>query len=304
MRVFLTGGTGLVGRALAGALAARGDGLVCVTRGPEQARGALPADCEIIAGDPALPGPWQERVAGCDAVVNLAGQPIAAGRWTARRKRRIRRSRLETTRNVAEAVAAAERTRVLVSASATGYYGHAGGERALDEACEPGHDFLGRLVIEWEASTLAAQRRGKRVVLARLGIVLAREGGALPRLLLPFRLGLGGPLGSGRQYLPWIHLADVVRALIFALDCEELAGPANVVAPDPPTQAAFARALGRTLGRPAAVRTPAFLLRLALGELAEALLGGQRAVPKALRARGFTFTHEKLEAALAELLAT
>lgn len=300
MKVFITGGTGLVGRAVIGALVRRRDEVVCVTRHETRARSLLPVGVTFLAGDPAVPGPWQAAAAGCDAIINLAGEPIAGGRWTAGRKRRIRRSRLETTRNVAAAAVRADRVKVLVSASATGYYGD-GGERALDEGAEPGHDFLGRLALEWEESARAAQGSGRRVVLLRTGIVLARDGGALPRLRLPLRLFVGGTLGNGRQYFPWIHLEDVVRIVLFALDTPDLSGPVNAVAPDPPTQAQFTRALGRALGRPVWLPLPAFVLRLLAGELAGALLASQRVVPRALRARGFAFAHGDLQQALTEL---
>ncbi len=289
-----------MGRAVIGALVRRRDEVTCATRHETRARSLLPVGVEFLSADPVVPGPWQDAAARCDAIVNLAGEPIAGGRWTAARKRRIRRSRLETTRNVAAAAARGEGVRVLVSASATGYYGD-GGDRALDEGAEPGHDFLGRLALEWEESARAAQGSGRRVVLLRTGIVLARDGGALPRLSLPLRLFVGGPLGNGRQYFPWIHLEDLVRIVLFALDTPDLAGPVNAVAPDPPTQAQFTRALGRTLGRPVWLPVPAFALRLCAGELADALLASQRVVPKALRARGFAFAHGNLEQALAEL---
>jgi uncharacterized protein (TIGR01777 family) len=302
MKLFVTGGTGLIGRALVPELLARGDEVVCVTRSGEKARAFLPAGVEVLTADPAVPGPWQQWVGSCDAVVNLAGEPLAGGRWTRGRKKRFRRSRVETTRNVAEAIALTDRVRVLVSASAVGYYG-GGDDRALDEQCEPGHDFLGRLALVWEEAARAVEGRGRRVVLLRTGIVLAREGGALPRMMLPYRFGLGGPLGAGRHYFPWIHFRDVLRVVLFALEREDLAGPVNVVVPDPPTQAQFAAALGRALGKRASFRTPAWLLKFALGEMADLLLHGQRAVPKALRARGFTFEHERLERALGDLLA-
>lgn len=301
MRVFVTGGTGLIGRAVVDALIRRKDEVVCVTREETRARSLLPVGVEFLAADPLVAGPWQERLAACDAVVNLAGEPIAGGRLTEGRKRRIRRSRLEITRNVAAAVAASERVRVLVSASAVGYYGDAG-ERALDEASEPGHDWLGRLALEWEENARAAESRAKRVVLLRTGVVLARGGGALPRLALPFRLFLGGPLGSGRQYFPWIHLEDVVRIVLFALDTPDLSGPVNVVAPNPPPQAEFARELGRALGRPALLPVPSIALQLLLGEAAGLMLSSQRVIPKALRARSFSFRFERPREALADLL--
>jgi uncharacterized protein (TIGR01777 family) len=301
MRVFVTGGTGLVGRHLIPALVARGDDVVCVSRDPAGARDRLPDTVEIVGADPTLPGAWQDRLASCDGVVNLAGEPLADGWWTAAKKRRIRRSRLATTGNVAQAMAGAGRPMTLVSASAVGYYGD-GGEHALAEEAQPGGDFLARLAVEWENTARKAEREGVRVVLLRIGIVLAREGGALPVMLKPFRLGLGGPLGSGRQYFPWIHVADLVGAVMFALDTPGLAGPANAVVPNPPTQRTFARALGSALGRPALLPAPHFALKLLLGEKADMLVKGQRALPNALRGQGFRFRHPDLEDALADLL--
>ena len=301
MRVLLTGGTGLIGRAVVRALLERGDEVVCVTRDRKRALSRLPRPVAIVAADPTLPGDWQAAVADSDGVVNLAGEPILAGRWTRARKRRIRESRLLATRHVAGAVAAAERPRVLVSASAVGYYGD-GGREPLYEERGPGRGFLGRLAHEWEGAALPAESAGKRVVRLRIGVVLSRDGGALPRLLLPYRLFLGGPLGNPRAYFPWIHVHDLVRAILFCLDRDDLAGPVNAVAPDPPTQREFAAALGRVLGRPAVLPVPAPLLRIVLGEMSETVLDSLRVVPKALRARGFGFEFRDLETALRHLV--
>jgi hypothetical protein len=301
MKVFVTGGTGLIGRALINGLVVRKDQVVCATRRETRARSLLPVGVEFVTADPTVPGSWQEAAADCDTIVNLAGEPIGGGRWSERRKRRIRRSRLQATRNVVAAAVGSERVRLLVNASATGYYGD-GGDHALDEASEPGRDFLARLCLEWEACAREAESRTRRVALLRTGVVLAPDGGALPRLALPFRLFVGGALGSGRQYFPWVHIEDVVRAILTVLDASDLTGPVNVVAPDPPTAAQFARALARALGRPCGLPVPALALRLAMGELADALLASQRVVPRALRARGFSFAHERLDAAFADLL--
>jgi len=301
MRVFVTGGTGLVGRHLIRRLAARGDTVVCVSRDPSRAQGSLPEGVETVGADPALPGAWQDRLATCDAAVNLAGEPVGEGAWTAGKKRRIRRSRLATTENVAKAVAGAGRPMVLVSASAVGFYGD-GGEHALGEDAQPGSDFLARLAVEWENTARKAEREGTRVVLLRIGIVLAREGGALPAMSRIFKFGLGGPLGSGRQYFPWIHIADLVGAIVFALDTPTLTGPVNAVVPNPPTQRSFAAALGRALGRPAVLPAPAFALQMLLGEKADMLIKGQRALPNALRAHEFKFRWPELDAALADLV--
>jgi uncharacterized protein (TIGR01777 family) len=256
---------------------------------------------ESIEGDPTQAGSWQAAVATCDAAVNLAGESVGKGLWTGRRKRQIRRSRLEATRNVAEAIARGGGPGVLVSASATGYYGD-GGATALDEAREPGVGFLARLAREWEGTALLAESTHTRVVLLRIGVVLARDGGALPQLVTLSRLGLGGRLGSGAHYFPWIHIQDLVRVVLFALDTRDLTGPVNATAPDPPTQAVFASTIGHVLNRATALPLPALLLHLALGEKSEMLLASQRVIPKALRARGFHFEFDDLHEALSDLL--
>lgn len=300
MRVFLTGGTGLIGRRLVPCLLAAGHEVECLSRDPQRARTILSAPVEFVGGEPTLPGVWQDRAAACDAVVNLAGESVA-GRWSRARKSLMRRSRLGTTARVVEALANARPGTTLVNASATGYYGD-GGERALGEDSEPGRDFLARLALEWEHSALQAESEAVRVVLIRLGVVLDPSGGALPRMLRPFRLGLGGPLGSGRQYFPWIHSGDLVQAILFVLQDPALSGPVNAVVPDPPTQRQFARALGRAVGRQAVLPVPAWGLRILLGEQAEMVLASQRAVPNVLKARGFKFGFPDLDTALADLL--
>ncbi len=301
MRIFITGGTGLIGRHLCGLLVGRGDEVLCLTRDPGAARARMPEAVELIGGDPGLPGAWQDRLAACDAVINLAGESVGDGRWTRGRKQRLRRSRLGTTENVVKAMAAADRPQTLISASAVGYYGDRGDE-ALGEAAAPGSGFLSRLSVEWEHTATQAEREDTRVVLLRIGVVLAADGGALPRMVTPFRLGAGGPLGSGRQYFPWIHLHDLLQIILFALDEPGLSGPVNAVVPDPPRQRDFARSLGRVLGKPAVLPAPAFALRLLLGEQAVLLLAGQRAVPNALKAHGYKFRFPEMEGALQDLL--
>lgn len=302
MRFFITGGTGLVGRPLVRRILARGDEVVCVSRDPGRARGVLDGSVEVVGADPSMPGSWQDRLAACDAVVNLAGDPVTEGRWTTAKKQRMRRSRLATTGNVARAAAGSERVRVLISASAVGYYGDAG-EGALGEEAQPGQDFLARLAVEWEHTAALAVREGLRLVLPRIGIVLAPDGGALPVMLKPFRMGLGGPLGNGRQYFPWVHIEDLVEAMLFAVDNDQVGGPMNVVVPDPPRQREFARALGRACGKAAVLPAPGFALRLLLGEKGGMLLAGQRAVPRHLRARGYQFLHTDLDSVLKDLVA-
>ncbi len=301
MRVFLTGATGLIGRRLVPGLLSAGHTVICVTRDPVAAREVLAGDVEIIGADPCLPGVWQDRAGICDAVVNLAGASVADGRWTRRRKQLIRRSRLGTTANLVDALARVGHPVTLISGSAVGYYGNTR-DRAVGESAQPGDDFLARLAVEWEHSALRAESESVRVLTLRSGIVLAAEGGALGRMVPIFRAGLGGALGSGRQFMPWIHIEDLVGIIMFALDNPGLTGPVNAAVPAPCRQKEFARALGRSLGKPAVLWTPGFVLRFLWGEKAGMVLAGQRVVPNVLKAAGFPFKFLELEAALADLL--
>jgi uncharacterized protein (TIGR01777 family) len=236
------------------------------------------------------------------AVVHLAGENIAAGRWTDARKRRIRESRVKSSRAVAEAIEeAADKPRVLLQGSAVGYYGPRGDEVVSEEE-PPGEDFLARVCVEWEASTAGVESLGVRRAVLRTGVVLSTEGGALPKMLLPFRLFAGGPVGSGRQCFPWIHIADEVGAIRFLLENDRASGPFNLTAPEPITNRQFSRVLGEVLHRPSLLPAPAFALRLALGEMADMLLNGQRAVPSQLQELGYTFRFPEAEAALRDLL--
>ena len=296
MRVFVTGATGLIGRALCQDLIGAGHVVVALSRG---AAGGLPAAAERVRGDPAVPGPWQEALAGCDACVHLAGEPVAGGRWTAARKEAIRQSRVRGTGAVA-AVIARGGPAVLVSGSAVGYYGPRGDE-VLDESAAPGSDFLAGVVRDWEAAAAAARKRA-RVVLLRTGLVLAAEGGALPRMALPFRLLAGGPIGAGAFWHSWIHLADEVGLIRFALENPAVEGPLDATAPEPARNRDFARALGRALHRPSLLPTPPLALQLALGEMAGIVVTGQRVVPARALALGYRFRFPSLDAALADLL--
>ena len=296
MRVFLTGATGLIGRALSASLCGDGHEVVALSRGASPA--GLPAGSRAVLGDPAVPGAWQDELSRCDACVNLAGEPVAAGRWTEERRRRIRDSRVNATRNVAAVIAGGGPT-VLVSGSAIGYYGPRGDE-VLDESSPPGDDFLARVAVEWEEAASQAARRA-RVVLVRTGIVLAAEGGALPKLALPFRVLAGGPIGDGSFWQSWIHLADQVGILRLALEDPAASGPVNATAPDPVRNRDLARAIGRVLHRPSLLATPAFAVRAALGEMAEVVLASQRVVPRAALSLGYRFRWPALEPALRDL---
>jgi uncharacterized protein (TIGR01777 family) len=293
MRVIVVGATGLIGRHVCEGLVARGDAPVAVSR-----RGSSGiAGVEDVRWDPADGPPPAGVLDGADAVVNLAGAPIARRRWSARRKREIRESRVLTTRAIVDALGAEGRPRVLVNASGIDYYGPRG-EETIDETADPGSGFLAETAVAWEREAARAADHGVRVVRMRSATVLSAEGGALPPMARPVKLFAGGPIGGGRQWLPWIHLDDEVGLILLALDRQDLAGPLNATSPEPPRQREFVRALGRALGRPAVVPTPAVALRVALGEMASLVLDGQRAVPRAALAAGYEFRHPDLDGAL------
>jgi len=296
MEVLVSGSSGLVGRALASSLSKDGCEVGALVRRD-------PRDASEVAWDPAGGTIDESSVGSFDAVVHLAGESVATGRWTARKRDRILESRVRGTRLLAETLArAADPPRVLVCASATGYYGDRGDE-ILDEAAAPGTGFLAEVCEEWERAAAPARDAGVRVVHLRIGVVLSTAGGALARMLPLFRLGLGGRLGSGRQWVSWITLDDLVRVIRHALSTESLEGPANAVAPRPVTNRELTRTLGRVLSRPAILPAPAFALRLALGRMAdELLLASARVEPHALLESDFEHDHPKLEDALRHVL--
>ena len=301
MPIVIAGGSGFLGQPLARALAQDGHEVVILTR-RTPAMGRDGSRAVEWTPDGSV-GPWAAIVSGASAVINLAGESIAGKRWTAARKQRIHDSRILATRSLAGAIErAAAPPAVFISGSATGYYGPLGDEIATEEH-PAGTDFLAHVAVDWEAEAMRAQAR-TRVVCVRTGIVLARDGGALPKMLPPFRLGVGGPVGSGRQYWSWIHRQDWIDLVRFAIRDPAVTGPLNATAPAPVTNAEFARALGRALRRPAFMPAPAFALKLLLGEMAEALLlSGQRAVPAKAERLGYTFTFTRLDDALRALFA-
>lgn len=300
MRVLITGGTGLIGSHLARSLAGDGHEVVVLTRDPERA-GALPPGVKAERWDARTAGGWGHLVAGA-AIVHLAGENIGSGRWTEARKQRIYDSRVRSGEAVLAAIEqASDKPRVLLQASGVDYYGD-GGDLELTEDAPLGSGFLAEVCRDWEAVTADVEALGVRRAVLRQGVVLAREGGALPKMALPFRLFAGGPLGSGRQWLSWIHLEDEIRALRFLLEHEMASGPFNLTSPQPVTWRGFARSLGRALHRPSFLPAPAFALRLALGEMAEILLSGRRVVPRRLTELGFSFRFPEVEAALKDLL--
>jgi uncharacterized protein (TIGR01777 family) len=300
MQAVITGATGLVGKQLVRRL----ENPVVLTRDPAKAERAF-GDRSVRAHrwDAEAEAAPAEAFDGAEVVFHLAGEPVAEGRWTAAKKARIRDSRVVGTRHLVETlVKLPQPPRVLVSCSAVGFYGSRG-EEVLTESASPGSDFLAEVCIGWEREAQQATERGIRVANPRVGIVLAKEGGALPRMLTPFRLGVGSPLGNGRQYMPWIHIADMVGLLLFCAEHESLAGPVNATAPNPVTNREFTKTLARAVHRPAILPpVPGFVLRAMLGEFGEVLLGSQRAVPRAALDAGYRFEYSELGPALENLV--
>jgi uncharacterized protein (TIGR01777 family) len=300
MNVTLTGATGLVGSHLVRALLGRGDTVTVLSRDADAARAALGVDA--VAWDPGAGPAPAEALAGRDGVVHLAGAPVAQ-RWSARVKQAIRDSRVDGTRNLVAGLRAAEpRPAVLVSASGSGYYGPHGDE-PIDESAPAGDDFLAEVCVAWEREAQGAGELGMRVVHVRTGVALAKGGGALKKMLPPFRAGIGGPVASGRQYMPWIHIDDLVGLYLAALDSGDWTGAFNGGAPEPATNREFSKALGRALHRPAVAPVPKLALRVLYGEMATVVVTGQRMVPKRALAHGYEFQHTDLDAALGGLLA-
>lgn len=293
MKIVVAGGTGFVGEPLVGELVHRGHSVFVLTRRASP----LPTGTPLV-WDGRTQGAWADQVANADAVVNLAGESIADGRWTDERKKRILASRIDSTGAIVQALRHdPSAQRVLINASATGFYGVRGDEE-LDETSNRGEGFLADVVDRWEKAAREAEAFA-RVVLLRFGVILARDGGALPKMVLPFRLGAGGPIGNGRQWMSWIDRVDVIRMVVWALENDAVRGVFNATAPEPVRNRDFARALGRALHRPALVPTPAFALRIALGEMAnELLIGGQRVVPNRALREGFRFEAGSLEQSL------
>jgi uncharacterized protein (TIGR01777 family) len=301
MNIILVGGTGLIGRELTAALLADNHQVWVLSRNPQAA--SLPPGAQMAAWDARTSAGWGRLVEEADAIFNLAGENLGAHLWTPAHKEEVLSSRANAGQAVMQAlIAAKRRPAVLVQASAIGYYG-ASDDRILDEYSLSGKDWQARVCLDWEASTQEAERMGIRRVVVRTGLVLTKNGGVLPKLLLPFRLLAGGPLGSSKQYYSWITMQDEIWALLFLLKNENAAGVFNLTAPNPLTQAEFGQVAAQVLRRPYWFPTPAFALRLALGEMSTLVLDGQRVTPKRLSDMGFSFSHEQLKPALRAILA-
>jgi uncharacterized protein (TIGR01777 family) len=279
------------------------DNPVVLSRNPARAKTAIgPLASQIVEWDPLRGPPPPQAFEGVDVVLHLAGESVAEGRWTTAQKARIRDSRVIGTRNLVQGIAqAAVKPKTLVSASAVGYYGDRGDEE-LTETAPPAHDFLADVCVEWEREALVAQQHGVRVVVARTGIVLGAGGGALAKMLTPFKLGGGGPLGNGRQWMPWIHVADLARMYLHAAETTSIQGAMNAVAPQPVRNSEFTKALARQLHRPAFMPAPYFGLRLLFGEFAKVLFASQRVIPRVAVDTGFVFQYPEIAAALREIL--
>ena len=306
MRVIITGGTGLIGSALAKNLAADGHEVISLSRNPAQY--TFPQGVRGVAWDSKTAAGWGHLADGADAIVNLAAAPIAGtglipSRWTAERKRRIRQSRIDAGTAVTEAVAAAtDKPKVVIQSSGADYYGDVQNDTIIMETSPNGSGFLADVTVDWEKSTAEVEAMGVRQVIIRSGMVLSMESGALPITALPFHFFVGGPLGSGQQWWPWIHLEDEARAIRFLIETESASGIYNLCAPQPLKNRDFAQTIGRVLKRPSLIPVPAFALKLALGDISAIVLHGRRAIPQKLQNEGFVFKFPTAEAALRNLL--
>lgn len=306
MRILVTGGTGLIGTPLSQQLAASGHEVIILSRSP--AKHTLPVGVTAVAWDGRTTSGWAHLADGAGAIINLAGESIGGSgfpppRWTAARKQRILQSRLDAGQAVTAAVQAATvKPGVVVQMSGIDYYGNVPGNTAVTESSPKGSGFLSDVTAQWEASTAVVETLGVRRVVLRTGLVLSLDGGALPQTMLSYKFSTGGPLGSGKQWWPWVHLADVVRAMQFLVENESAGGVFNVCAPNPLSQKEFGRVLGQVMGRPSLIPAPTFALKLMLGEMAAMVLDGRRAVPNRLQELGFTFQYPEAREALLDLL--
>jgi len=299
-KIVITGGSGLIGRALAAELVQAGAEVVIVSRSPEKL--ATARGVSGVRWSPPRAGDLLSALSGASAVVHLAGENLASGRWSDARKIRFRNSRVATGQMLADALSEVEpRPATFIQASAVGFYGPRA-EGDIRESEPPGDDYLARLCVDWEAATAPVEALGVRRAVIRTGVVLAADEGALPKMVMPFKMFAGGPMGSGDQWVPWIHLADEVGAIRFLLEREDLSGAFNLTAPEPVTNRRMAKMLGKVLRRPSLIPAPSFALRAALGEMSSVVLEGQRAVPARLEEAGYEFQFPGLEAALRDVL--
>lgn len=301
MDIFISGGTGFVGTPLTNALHAAGHNLTLLVRNKSKQR-RLPNGVELVEGDAMKEGSWQDEIAKADAVINLTGANIFA-KWTPEYKKLIHDSRTLSTRHIVDAIpSGGKRNTTLINTSAAGYFGFSGDDRKFEDA-PPGNDFLAQVCVDWENEAKRAQTKGARVVITRFGVVLGKNGGALAQLLTPFRMGVGGRLGDGRQWFPWVHITDLTGVILFLLNNGEVSGSVNLCSPNPVRNSELTEALGKVLRRPTLLPVPKFVLRLKFGEMASVLLEGNRMMPGVLMENNFPFRFPAIEEALRDLIA-
>ncbi len=300
MKTLVIGGAGFVGSHLTPFLAERGFDITIMSRTPDQGPD-LPSGVKTLAADTTRPGPWQGEVAKFDLLINLAGVSVFK-RWDDSYKKLLRDTRILTTRNLVEAIPSdSDRKITLINTSGAGIYG-ATGDEELTESAAPGSDFLSNLARDWEAEAYKAEDKGVRVITARFGIILGKGGGALTQMTLPFKFFAGGPIGNGKQWVPWMHIKDLCRAELFLIENEQIRGPVNFSAPTPVRNLDLVKAIGKEMGRPSFIPAPAFMIKLVLGEFGSVVLEGQRAIPKVLLDNGFQFEFPTIDVALEDLL--
>jgi uncharacterized protein (TIGR01777 family) len=299
MKLVIAGASGFIGSMLAQRLSQRGDALLLLSRRPQSTTSG--PNAKWLVWEPGKSGSWEEAMDGADGVINLAGEGIAEKRWTEERKEQIRTSRIESTRALVAAIDRAKsKPQFLINASAVGYYGSRGDETLTEESA-PGKDYLAQVCVAWESEAKRAQDHGVRVALLRTGIVLAKGKGALAKMVPPFKFFVGGPLGSGKQWMPWIHIEDEIGLILFLMENAKAQGSFNATSPNPVTMEEFCRVLGKVLNRPSWASVPASALTLLLGEMADMVLAGQRALPKGAEKLGYNFKHSTITEALESL---
>ncbi|RYX96511.1 TIGR01777 family protein [bacterium] len=303
MKVFITGGTGLIGKLVVKRLIERGDEVTVLSRDREAAKKKFYDKVEVIQANPTEKGQWQEIASNHDAIINLAGEPVISKRWTEAEKKNIYDSRIKSTENVVEAIKKSQgKVKTLINASAVGYYGFQHDDREINESETIGKDFLSHLCRDWEDVARKAEKFETRVVRLRMGIVLAEHGGVLEKMVIPFKLYAGGHIGDGKQWVPWIHIDDTINLILFSLDNANIKGAINVTAPNPVRMKDFCKEMGRIINRPSWLPVPTITLKATFGEVADIITSGQRAVPQKVLSNGYKFEFEKMELALNNLL--
>ncbi|MFN8577642.1 MAG: TIGR01777 family oxidoreductase [Candidatus Sericytochromatia bacterium] len=303
MNIFITGGTGLIGKILVKRLIERGDNVTVITRNKDKAKKFFYDKVNIIEGNIIQKGDWQNIIGNFDTIINLAGEPVASKRWTESEKQNIYDSRIKTTDNIVEAIKKSKnKPQNLINASAVGYYGFQADEREINETETSGKDFLSYLCRDWEDSARKVEKLGVRVVRLRIGIVLSENGGALEKMVAPFKLYAGGHIGDGKQWLPWIHIDDVINMILFILDNNKITGAVNITAPNPTTMKDFCKEMGKIINRPSWLPVPSIALKATFGEMSDIITSGQKAIPQKVLSNGFKFEYEKIDKALKNLL--